>query len=85
MFYRMNKKKRMEYLSYNSFDGKRNIVSTNQSSLFQIYINIMTMKIVRKSFLFILTLKMEVSDDNNGFDDQLRSISASHKTFYDNL
>ncbi len=28
---------------------------------------------------------MEVSDDNSGFDDQLESISTSHKTFYDNL
>ena len=28
---------------------------------------------------------MEVPDDNNGLDDQLKSISTSHKIFYDNL
>ncbi len=28
---------------------------------------------------------MEVCDDNNGLDDQLKSISISHKAFYDNM
>ena len=43
-------------------------------------------KLLEKSFFFFgVTLKMEVSDDNSGFDDQLESISTSHKIFYDNL
>ena len=43
-------------------------------------------KLLEKSFFsFGVTLKMEVSDDNSGFDDQLESISTSHKIFYDNL
>ena len=43
-------------------------------------------KLLEKSFFFFgVTLKMEVSDDNSDFDDQLESISTSHKIFYDNL
>ena len=42
-------------------------------------------KLLEPFFIFVAFLKMEASDDNSGFDDQLKSISTSHKIFYDNL